>query len=91
MDEILREAENLMAKQQQFDIECENDEIVNSFGKWKMDEHLKTISEESTPREMKLKNCEDGAADIKRKNETAATRSWKIENEQECVASFFYF
>lgn len=71
VDEILREAEMLLSKQERFDVECSNgddvddfvvidEEITNKlFEKWKIDEHLKPISEESTPREMKSQQCDN--------------------------------
>lgn len=68
VDEILREAELLLSKQQQIESNLNgNDNGIGDdgaksidanrndefFKKWQFDEHLKTISEESTPRNMK--------------------------------------
>lgn len=71
VDEILREAEILLSRQEQLELERPNgdefhvDESITSnlFEKWKMDEHLKPISEESTPREMKSHHSDNGPAD----------------------------
>lgn len=63
VDEILREAEILLSRQEQFDLERSNGDAANDvvvdneitcnlYGKWRNDEDLKPISEESTPREM---------------------------------------
>lgn len=65
VDEILREAEILLSRQEHFDLERSNDEgtgeyvvvdeeiTSNLFEKWRIDEHLKPISEESTPRDIR--------------------------------------
>lgn len=60
VDEILREAELLLSKQQQIDLSrsdgeksadeaTEVSEHVNSNSKWQFNEHLDTISEKTTP------------------------------------------
>lgn len=67
VDEILREAEILLSRQEQFDLERSNgDDIVDfgehehdaevtgdAFEKWKIDGQLKPIFEESSPRDTK--------------------------------------
>lgn len=75
VDEILLEAETLLARQEHFNLDRSNGEdfgelIVgddeftsNLFEKWKIDEHLKPISEESTPREMKTLHVDNGPTD----------------------------
>lgn len=75
VDEILREAEILLSRQEQLDLERSNgdevgdyvvvgEEITSSlFEKWKIDEHLKPISEESTPRDMKSQHSNNGPTD----------------------------
>lgn len=75
VDEILLEAETLLARQEHFNLDRSNGEdfgelIVgddeftsNLFEKWKIDEHLKPISEESTPREMRSIHRDNGPTD----------------------------
>lgn len=72
VDEILREAEILLSRQEHFDLERPNEEgagdfvvvdeeITSSlFEKWRIDEHLKPISEESTPREIRSQQNDNG-------------------------------
>lgn len=77
MDEILREAEILLSRQEQFDLERSNGDDIADFSehdaevtgdsleKWKIDEHLKPIFEESTPRDTKSpQNDNDSEDDI---------------------------
>lgn len=76
VDEILREAEILLSRQEQLDLEGSNgeevgddyvvvgEEITSSlFEKWKIDEHLKPISEESTPRDINAQHSHNGPTD----------------------------
>lgn len=51
VDEILREAEMLLSKQEQIEYDLSNGENGDSYTSWKYDERLDTISEESTFRE----------------------------------------
>lgn len=76
VDEILREAELLLSKQEQYELESGNgSEIVsdsepvsyNLLDRWKIDSHLKTISEESTPREMRLQDSSNSSDECEQK------------------------
>lgn len=72
VDEILREAEILLSRQEHFDLERPNEEgagdfvvvdeeiTSNLFENWRIDEHLKPISEESTPREIRSQQNDNG-------------------------------
>lgn len=61
VDEILREAEILLSKQERIEFDLGNGENDNDLPTWKFDERLDTISEESTNRENAFSKSDDSS------------------------------
>lgn len=98
VDEILREAEILLSRQEQLELEQSNrddaenyviiDEDVTNhlIDKWKSNDHLKPISEESTPRETQSQQSDNGPTE-----ECTTAAMVVVSNEYKVKFSSFFF